>query len=31
MIAITVNEDGSLEIDVTDLLAMEKIADQYTK
>ncbi len=31
MIAITVNENGSLEIDVTDMIAMQKIADQYTK
>lgn len=31
MIAITVNEDGSLEIDVTDMLAMQNIAEQYTK
>ncbi len=31
MIAITVSEDGSLEIDVTDMVAMQKIADQYTK
>jgi hypothetical protein len=31
MIAITVDEDGSLELDVTDMVAMQKIADQYTK
>ncbi len=31
MIAITVNEDGSLELDVTDMIAMQKVADQYTK
>ena len=30
MIAITVNEDGSLELDVTDMIAMQKIADKYT-
>jgi hypothetical protein len=31
MIAITVDEDGSLELDVTDMVAMQKISDQYTK
>ncbi len=31
MIAITVNEDGSLEIDVTDVVTMQEIAEQHTK
>ncbi len=30
-IAITVNEDGSLEIDVTDMIAMKKIEEEFTK
>ena len=30
-IAITVNEDWSLELDVTDMLAMEKVTDEFIK